>query len=197
VRDQPLAIYGNGKRGVGLALEMLTWSRDLALCTDGPADLRAGDRDRLAQHGIAVREERIARMEGEHGVLERIIFANGEALARRALCFNTGRHQRSDLLAKLGVLSLHVDETRPGQYEITDVHGLYVAGDAAHQLQLAIVAAVEGAEEAVAINTALLKEELGRGQEGSRRFKPRLGACGHQARRHGLRATHPGYTKSG
>jgi hypothetical protein len=37
---------------------------------------------------------------------------------------------------------------------------LYVAGDATRLVQLAIVAAAEGAEAAFAMNTAMLKEDL-------------------------------------
>jgi len=40
------------------------------------------------------------------------------------------------------------------------VSGLYVAGDASRFVQLAIVAAGEGAEAAFAMNTAMLKEDL-------------------------------------
>ena len=43
LRDQPLAIYGRGARGVGLALELTAWSRDLVLCTDGPSEIEADD----------------------------------------------------------------------------------------------------------------------------------------------------------
>src|SRR5919112_267617 len=50
VRDQPLAIYGRGARGVGLSLELTAWSRDLVLCTAGPSELAADDLGRLAQH---------------------------------------------------------------------------------------------------------------------------------------------------
>ena len=39
VRDQPLAIYGRGDRGLGLSLELTAWSRDLVLCTDGPSEI--------------------------------------------------------------------------------------------------------------------------------------------------------------
>ena len=55
LRDQPLAIYGRGDRGVGVALELTAWSRDFVLCTDGPAEVEAASLERLARHGIAVR----------------------------------------------------------------------------------------------------------------------------------------------
>ena len=54
-RDQPLAVYGRGEQGKGMALELTGWSRDLVLCTDGPAELSLHDRKRLARHGIGVR----------------------------------------------------------------------------------------------------------------------------------------------
>lgn len=160
VRDQPLAIYGKGKRGLGLALELTLWSADLVLCTDGPPGLGSSQRDRLARNGIRLRAERIARLEGTDGALARIVFVNGAKLARRALFFNTGQYQRSPLPAKLGCTFTSRGTVRPGKYEATNVPGLYVIGDASHDVQLVIIAAEEGAKAAFAINTALLKEDL-------------------------------------
>src|SRR5689334_21292388 len=97
VRDQPLAIYGRGARGLGLSLELTGWSRDLVLCTDGPSEIAADDLARLARNGITVRDDRIARLEGRDGILTHVVFASGERLARRALFFTTGQVQRSDL----------------------------------------------------------------------------------------------------
>lgn len=159
-RDQPIAIYGRGEKGKGLALELTAWSRDLVLCTDGPSELSAEDLTRLACNNIAVREEPIARLEGTDGVLERIDFVGGETLARRSLFFSTGHHQRSDLAAKLGCKFTEKGAVETGEYEVTDIPCLYVAGDASRHVQLVIVAAAEGAEAAFAINTALLKDDL-------------------------------------
>ncbi len=69
-------------------------------------------------------------------------------------------HQRSDLAAKLGCDFTQRGVVRTGEYEETTVPGLFVAGDASRRVQLAIVAAAEGAEAAFAINSALLKEDL-------------------------------------
>jgi thioredoxin reductase len=43
---------------------------------------------------------------------------------------------------------------------VTNVPGLYVAGDASRDVQWVVVAAAEGAEAAYAINQELIKEEL-------------------------------------
>jgi thioredoxin reductase len=160
VRDQPIAIYGNGARGVGLSLELTAWSVDLVLCTDGAADISREDRVRLDRNGIAVREDRINALEGDGGILQRIVFATGEPLARRALFFTTGQFQRSALAIRLGCEFNDKGTVRTGKYESTHLSGLFVAGDASRAVQWVIVAAAEGAEAAFAINTDLIKEDL-------------------------------------
>ncbi|CAA9243881.1 MAG: Thioredoxin reductase, partial [uncultured Chloroflexia bacterium] len=139
LRDQPLAIFGRGAAGYGLALELTAWSNDLVLCTDGPAELKDKDFDRLDRNGIGVREEPIIRLEGTDGLLERIVFADGDSLPRRAIFFNLGQHQRSPLPEKFGCEFTDAGAVRTGAYEATHVPGLYVAGDASRTVQLAIV----------------------------------------------------------
>ena len=160
IRDQPIAIYGRGQRGVGLALELTAWSRDLVLCTDGPGEMDDDDRARLARNGVAIREERVVSLEGRNGILERVRFAAGGPLPRRAMFFTAGQFQRSELAIRLGCEFNDKGTVRTGKYESTHLPGLYVAGDASRAVQWVIVAAAEGAEAAFAINTDLIKEDL-------------------------------------
>lgn len=159
VRDQPLAVYGRGARGLGLSLELTGWSRDVVLCTDGPPELEAGDIARLTRNGIMLREEPVARLEGSDG-LEQVVFERGDPLARRALFFTTGQTQQSELARTLGCEINEKGTVRTGKYEATHLPGLFVAGDASRAVQWVVVAAAEGAEAAFAINTDLLKEDL-------------------------------------
>jgi thioredoxin reductase len=160
VRDQPLAVYGRGQRGLGLSLELTAWSRDIVFCTDGAAELDGDERAQLERNSITVRESRVARLEGRDGCLEFVVFDDGDRLARRALFFTTGQSQRSDLSVRLGCEFNEKGTVRTGKYETTHLAGLYVAGDASRAVQWVIVAAAEGAEAAFAINTDLIKEDL-------------------------------------
>ncbi len=160
VRDQPLAIYGNGESGSGLALELKLWSRDLLLCTDGPSQLTEEQTERLAKDNIEIREEKVERLEGTDGRLEYIVFTNGERVERRAMFFSTGHHQGSNLANQLGCAFTGDGCVATGEYETTSVPGLYAAGDASKLVQFVIVAASEGAQAAVAINKELIKEDL-------------------------------------
>ena len=160
LRDQAWAIYGRGERGHGLALELTGWTRDLVLLTDGPSELDEKQKRRLAQHRIAIREDRVKRLEGRDGILQRIVFHEGEPLVRSAMFFTTGQHQQADLAVKLGCHFNDKGTVRTGEYESTHLPGLFVCGDASRAVQWVIVAASEGAEAAFAINTDLIKEDL-------------------------------------
>jgi thioredoxin reductase len=158
VRDRPLAVYGRGASGAGLALSLKTWSRDVVLCTDGPAGLRGREAQRLGRHGIPVRQERVARFAGD-GQLTAVVFAAGDALPREAVFLSTGQHQRSELLASLGVEFTRKGTVRTNLLEGCNVPGVYVAGDASRDVQMAIVAAAEGAKAGFAINKAPEQED--------------------------------------
>jgi thioredoxin reductase len=164
VRDQPIAVYGPGDSAAGLALEMTAWSANLMVCTGG-GGMEQRDVDRLAAHGIAMRDEPIERLEGANGQLERITFIEGTPHFCRALFLSTGSRQHSDLAEKLGCVFNDKGAVATGKYEKTNIPGLYVAGDASRLVHLAIVAAAEGAQAAFAINTALLKEDLAYGYD--------------------------------
>jgi thioredoxin reductase len=159
-REQPVAVYGCGEEGSALALGLTVWTEDLVLCTDGPSRLSEKELDQLHGQGIEVREDRVLRLEGSNGRLERIVFETGAALERSALFVCSRQHQRSALARKLGARFTSKGAVDTGTCEATEVPGLYVAGDASKEAQFVIVAAAEGAEAGMAINKALLKEDL-------------------------------------
>jgi thioredoxin reductase len=161
VRDLPLVAYGHGKSALGLALSLKTWSKDVSICTHGPANLTATDRQRLRDSGLILHAERIGQLEGSERGLERIIFENGQALDCRALFFNTGQLQRSELFKSLGCRSRRDGAAWTDHRQRTSVPGLFLAGDASRDVQFLIVAAAEGAKAAVAINRELQDEDRG------------------------------------
>ena len=158
--DRPLAVHGRGGVGARFAIKMKRWSDDVVLVTNGPSRLRLADRERLERYGIAVRSELIERLEGEDGRLRRIVFADGEPLPREALFFVARPQQRSDLAERLGARFTSKGMVRADHRQATDVPGLYVAGDATRDVQLAVVAAAEGVKAAVAIVADLDEERV-------------------------------------
>ncbi|HEX5386478.1 MAG TPA: NAD(P)/FAD-dependent oxidoreductase [Gemmatimonadales bacterium] len=159
-RDQPIAAYGADPATAGLALALTQWSADVVWCSDGPARLDGDARGALASAGVGLREERVVRLEGHDGQLEVICFDRGRPLPRRALFFDAGQHQASVLALKLGAPLDDKGAVATKKGERTGTRGLYVAGDASKDAQLVVVAAAEGAQAAVAINTELNRADL-------------------------------------
>ena len=159
-RDQPLAVYGRGDAASGLALALTFWTPDVVLCSDGPSELGAAHLEQLAAAGVELRETPVRRLEGRNGLLERVVFADGQALPRRALFFAGGQHQRSRLAERLGCRFTSKGTVDTGSYEATNVPGLYVAGDASKEAQFVVVAAAEGTEAGMAIHKSLMAEAL-------------------------------------
>jgi thioredoxin reductase len=153
MRDRPLAIYGRGEEGVELALELKEWSDDLVLCTNGE-ELSTDQQERLQRHGIDLRNERLLKLEGGEA-LEKLVFVSGEELGRAGLFFLSEIVQHSPLPAMLGCQVDGLGVVSTGSLQQTPIPGLFLAGDAARSVKLAIVAAAEGAEAAFAINRAL------------------------------------------
>jgi len=160
LRGRPIAVYGRGRRGHGLSLEMLGWSKDIVLCTDGPDDLDAEHRERLARNGIRIREERVVRLEGRDGQVERVVLDAGDPVPCAGLFFTTGQHQTSHLAGALGCKFNEKGTVHTGRHESTDVPGLFVAGDASRDVQWVVIAAAEGAEAAFAMTQDLIQESI-------------------------------------
>lgn len=164
VCDKAIAVYAQGCDGVRLAKTMRQWSRDIVLCTDGPGGPELDEKERagLARLGVGLREERILRLEGKNGMLERIAFEGGATLARSAMFLKCAQVQTSDLAYKLRIPVSEEDgikKKKGATHEQTYAKGVFVAGDASKDLLLAIMAAAEGANAAFGINCELQEED--------------------------------------
>ena len=171
VRNKPIAVYGKYRRGFEIARAMTAWTDDVLLCTDGHSRLSPEARVALRRNGIALIEEPIARLEGRGAHLRRVVFRNGRKVPRSALFFDTPSSAQSRLAESLGCQFTHRGGVRCGQYEATSVPGVFVAGNIIKDVQLAIVAAAEGARAAFGINRALTREEFDRKATGVRRME--------------------------
>lgn len=164
-RDQPLAVLGCSKDAADLALELLLWSKNVILCTNGAPECGRDVLDPMKRNGVRIIDTPIKRLEGKGDRLERIRFEDDTELARTAVFFSPGQHQRSHLAEQLGCEFCEADGCiQCGENTATNIPGLYAAGNATRGVQLVIAAAAKGMQAAFAINTALLEDDAERGQ---------------------------------
>lgn len=158
-KDRRLAAFGEGAAVTGLALGLTTWSRDVAVVTNGRR-LDARMRGRLRRNGVALYEGELARLDHQDGRLQAMTFADGSRIERDALFFSTGQHPQSPIAIALGCALTKKGTVDTGLRCETNIPRVFVAGDASRDAQFVVVAAAEGIKAAVAINQALQREEV-------------------------------------
>ena len=156
-RNQPIAVIGGNQDSVDLAIELLLWSKDLVLCTNGPLTCNRKTIETIRRLDIRVTKIPISRLVGDCDKLEGIRFTDGNFLPRTALFFSPGQYQRSHLAEQLGCeFCEDTNCIQCGEDTATNIPGVYAAGNASRGVQLVIAAAAEGMQAAFAINSALL-----------------------------------------
>ena len=159
-RNEGVVVTGGKQAAADLAVEMLQWSKDVVLCSNGPLKCDAKARKQMARGGIRVIETPIARLEGEGDNLTGVRFADDSFLPRTALFFSPGQYQKSPLAEQLGCKFCEEDGCVDcDEKAATSIPGLYAAGNASRGVQMVIAAAAEGLLAAVAINNALLEAD--------------------------------------
>lgn len=161
VRDEPLAVVGNGETGIEMAALLKNWSADLVLCTNGAAELTADQRKLLENQQILVREEKITRLEGNDGRLETIVFDTNEKIARRGILIRPQQTLRSNLAEKLGceLNDFSLIKTT-NLFNETSVKGVYAAGDITSPMQAIAAAVFQGSAAASGLNHSLIVEDF-------------------------------------
>jgi thioredoxin reductase len=153
-RGGALAVYGHGAGAAGIVKLLRTWSEDLLVCTDGHPSSTA-----LRHLEVRIVTTPIARLNpGRTGNLAGIAFADGTARRCRALFFSSDCAQKSDLPRRLGCRFDRDGAVVCRRHAAAGVPGLFVAGNVRNGVHLAITAAAEGAEAALAMNESLLEK---------------------------------------
>ncbi len=160
VRGQKLVVAGGSQESADLAIELLLWSKDVTLCTNGPLDCDRKTRKTLERLQIPVIEKVIKALEGKDEKLSGVRFDDGTILPCQALFFSPGQYQRSKLAEKLGCDFCKNDNCIQCQEGArTNVPGVYAAGNCSRGIQLVIAAVAEGMEAAFTINNDLVEAD--------------------------------------
>lgn len=158
--DRPIAVVGAGPNHARLAIHARRLSDDVVLCLNGERP-ESGALRVLRENHVAVRRERITRLEGTDGQLQKIVFADGPALARDAVFVPTVYHQRSDLAAQLGCAMFPDGAVEVTEFGTTSVPGVSAAGDMARRSTVPMpIAAVSAAGASGTIAAVGLDQDL-------------------------------------
>src|SRR5689334_17126985 len=164
-RDRKVVVIGNGRRAVGMALNLTAWTREIIICTNGePAALDLPEYwQKLDALNIPVLTEPILRVACEGHSIHSLELADGMHLDTNKIFLAIGQFPADDAGTKLS-LQLGCERDEEGHVLIdnhyhTSVNNVYAAGDIVPGPQLAIAAAADGAIAALSIHKSLVPDE--------------------------------------
>jgi thioredoxin reductase len=160
-RDKKVVVIGNGRRAVGMALNLTTWTREIIICTNGrPPELDDPEYcAKLDALNIPVLTEAITRVTTDSRHIHCIAFESGMQLDADKIFFTIGQYPADDLGVQLGCERDGEGRIVIDRHGSTSVTNVFAAGDITSGPQLAIAAAAGGATAALAIHKSLIPEE--------------------------------------
>jgi len=158
-RDRKTVVVGTGRKAVGMALALTTWTQQIVICTNGEkAELSEILLDKIKALNIPVLEAPIKSVVSQSGEIAGIELEGGMSLDCERLYFAIGQYPADDLGAQLGCKRDDLGRLVIDDRNHTSVKNVYAAGDIAPGPQLAIGAAASGAVAAIAIHASLIPE---------------------------------------
>jgi len=158
-RGKKIVVLGRGRRAVGMALSLTTWTKEIVVCTNGhEPEMDTELMAKLDALQIPVIDAHIERVHATDCHVDAVEFANGLQLDCNRIFFSIAQYPADDLGAQLGC-----ERDEHGQIVVdhayhTSVTNVYAAGDITPGPQLAIRAAADGAVAAMAIHKSLVPE---------------------------------------
>jgi thioredoxin reductase len=158
--DKKVVVIGTGRKAVGMALNLTTWTNQIIICTNGqPADFDLPEYcQKLDALNIPVIQAPITRIHHTGAHVHSLDFEEGMSLDTDKIFLAVAQYPADDLGAQLRC------ERDAGGHIIVDdayhtsVRNCFAAGDIVPGPQLAIAAAGDGAIAALAIHKSLVPD---------------------------------------
>jgi thioredoxin reductase len=159
--DKKTVVIGTGRKAVGMALNLSTWTRDLIICTNGlpPALDEQEYCNKLDALNVPVLTQRVLRVREKRGQVRSLELEGGMELDAERIFFAIGQYPADDLGAQLGCRRDSGGHIVVDDHYKTSVENVYAAGDIVPGAQLAIAAAADGAIAALAIHKSLVTQK--------------------------------------
>lgn len=164
VRDQAIGILAVTEQAAHQALLFRQWSADVILFVNDSVRPTDEESAQLAARGVRVVEGGVAAVESSDGRLTGVRMVDGTVWEREVIVVMPRFVARADFLVDLGLTP--TDHPKgAGQYieadetGLTNVPGVYVAGNVANLMAQVGGAAADGAVAASAINMELVTED--------------------------------------
>lgn len=159
-RGLKTVVIGKGRKAVGMAFNLTTWTNDIVICTNGeqPEMDRSEYCEKLDALNVPVLTQKVERLRVRERRFLSLELEGGMELDAEKLFFAIGQYPADDLGAQLGCKRDGGGHIVVDRVYHTSVRNVFAAGDIVPGSQLAIAAASDGAIAALAIHKSLVPE---------------------------------------
>ncbi|EFV92154.1 hypothetical protein ES5_07329 [Dietzia cinnamea P4] len=154
---QRIIVLGVGAHVPPYASELLDWASEVVIVTESDADPTFDDDQRAAcaEHSIEVVDGVARELVGAPGALEGVRLDDGRVIEGSKVFFSYAHHPTNELAEALGCEMDEHGGLIVNSLQLTNVAGVYAAGDIVTGLQLVPIAVGTGAAAGVACATSL------------------------------------------
>ncbi|CAN5916033.1 NAD(P)/FAD-dependent oxidoreductase [soil metagenome] len=157
-RDRRWGILATDTALLEYAIFLTGWTSDVVAFTNGPLDIPAELRARLAQAGVAIEPRAVRRMiAGPDRRLTAVETNDGALVPCEGMVVRPPQRQTA-LVHRLGLVLDAKGFVRTDENGQTSIGGIYAAGDLATPMQAAVFAAAAGTRAAYLLNHAMNTE---------------------------------------
>ncbi|MEJ8307211.1 NAD(P)/FAD-dependent oxidoreductase [Saccharibacillus sacchari] len=158
--DRKTVLIGSGEHGSGMAALLAERTPHVTYINHEQKPIEQRLLDHLEEIGVAYIEQPVAEVRSdEHHDIQSVVLADGTVIeAERGFIAFGGNHVRSELAEQLGVtLESNRHIKTDSRTKMTDVEGVWVAGDIGLHSELSTIAMGEGTQAAIWIHKKLRK----------------------------------------
>lgn len=157
-RGKKTVVIGRGRKAVGMALNLTTWTREIIICTNGlPPEMNDAEYcAKLDALNIPVLTEKVTCIRAQASALYCLQLESGMELDADKIFIAIGQYPADDLGAQLGCERDDAGHMVVDELFHTSIRNVFAAGDIVPGSQLAIAAASDGAIAALAIHRSLV-----------------------------------------
>ncbi|QQK78415.1 NAD(P)/FAD-dependent oxidoreductase [Salicibibacter cibarius] len=162
IKDKRSLVLGSGRAGVRMALDLVSWTDQLMYVNHGgQSPVTAEEKKQLSEAGIGLYEGMVERVHMEGSQFAGVTLGDGTALqAEKAFIAFPGNVVHSELGKQIGVERLENHHVlNDSRTKMTNIPGVWAAGDIAVHSEQVTIAMGEGAQAAVWVQRSLMQEE--------------------------------------
>jgi thioredoxin reductase len=163
IRDEAIGVIGSSTMAVHQALLFRHWSPNITLFLNSAPQPTDVERQQLAARGIKLIEGQVARIHSTDGAVSSVEMADGSDHPVQALTAQSRVVARGAFLETLGLVPVSsefgelIETDATG---LTDISGVWAAGNVTDLRANVVASAFDGAMSGVAINMGMMAQEL-------------------------------------